>query len=61
MHTALFIGPDYAPALGDVRERLPGDTVYIKEGATERRDWGRYLDALSVAITRGASVVWWTS
>jgi len=59
MHTALFIGPDAAPALGDVRERLPGDTIYLKPGATERRDWGRYADALIQAIARGASVVWW--
>ncbi|WP_030240732.1 MULTISPECIES: hypothetical protein [unclassified Streptomyces] len=59
MHTALFIGPDMAPALGDVRDRLPGDTIYLKEGATDRRDWARYADALTTAITRGASVVWW--
>jgi hypothetical protein len=61
MHTGVFIGPDYAPALGDLRALDAGDTVYLKPGATDRRDWGRYLDALSVAVTRGASVVWWTS
>ena len=61
MHTGMFIGPDYAPALGDVRTLKPGDTVYLKPGATDRRDWSRYADALTNAITRGASVVWWTS
>jgi hypothetical protein len=61
MHTGVFIGPDAAPALGDVRALSPGDTVYLKAGATDRKDWARYADALTTAITRGASVVWWVS
>ncbi|QAX94729.1 hypothetical protein HOV12_gp29 [Streptomyces phage Lilbooboo] len=54
----MFIGPESAPALGDVRALKSGDTVYLKPGAVERRDWGRYADALTQAIARGASVVW---
>jgi hypothetical protein len=59
MATELFIGPKKAPALGDVRALTSGDTVFIVKGATDRGDWGRYLDALGVAITRGASITWW--
>ncbi|QAX93285.1 hypothetical protein HOV11_gp29 [Streptomyces phage Vash] len=54
----MFIGPDYAPALGDVRALNAGDTVYLKPGANDRKDWARYADALTTALTRGASVVW---
>lgn len=61
MQTGLFIGPDHAPPLGDVRTLNAGDTVYLKPGANSRKDWGRYADALTNAITRGASVVWWTA
>ncbi|AFU62223.1 hypothetical protein TG1_28 [Streptomyces phage TG1] len=54
----MFVSLDAAPALGDVRTAKPGDVVHLVPGVDQRADWGRYLDALSVAITRGASVVW---
>lgn len=56
MRTVLFISPDYAPALGDIRELWHGDVVYLRPGATDRYDWSRYADALTTAITRGADV-----
>ena len=47
-----------APALGDIRALGEGDTVWLRHGVESRRDWGRYLDALSSAITRGVDVRW---
>jgi hypothetical protein len=52
----LIISLGSAPALGDVRLAKRGDVIVIIEGATARKDWGRYLDAISAAITRGATV-----
>jgi hypothetical protein len=46
-----------APALGDLRIAGPDDSVYVRSDAVERRDWGRYWDALGVAYARGADVV----
>ena len=46
-----------APALGDLRIAGPDDSIYVRPDATERRDWGRYWDALGVAFARGAHVV----
>ncbi|MFD8595407.1 hypothetical protein ACFV1L_10435 [Kitasatospora sp. NPDC059646] len=53
----LIIRPDGAPALGTVRALGERDMVVIAPGATERADWGRFLEAIGVAITRGANVV----
>jgi hypothetical protein len=47
-----------SPALGDIRAMGRGDTVYLTEATPDREDWGRILDALSAAISRGASVRW---
>jgi hypothetical protein len=47
-----------APALGDIRAMGKGETVWLTEGVESRKDWGRYLDALSSAITRGVEVRW---
>ena len=46
------------PALGDIRGLGAGDTVWLREGVTGRRDWSRYVDALVSALTRGAEVRW---
>lgn len=46
------------PALGDIRLMGAGDVVWLAEGVEERKDWGRYLDALASAVTRGAEVRW---
>ncbi len=54
----MIIGPDAAPALGDVRALKRGDRVYLREGASGRADWGRYADALAQAIGRGVAVLW---
>ncbi|MCX4572309.1 hypothetical protein OHB41_03730 [Streptomyces sp. NBC_01571] len=45
-----------APALGDVRQMGSGDTLVILPSATQRRDWGRYQDAIGQAVARGAEV-----
>lgn len=47
-----------APALGDIRTMGQGDTVWLAEGVEDREDWGRYLDALATATTRGVDVRW---
>jgi hypothetical protein len=52
------LGRDSGPALGDIRALGPGDAVWLSAGVQQRPDWGRYLDALSGAITRGAEVRW---
>lgn len=46
-----------APALGDIRNAGPDDEIYVRPDSVERRDWGRYWDALGVAYARGADVV----
>ncbi|WP_282203922.1 hypothetical protein [Kitasatospora fiedleri] len=53
----LIIRPDGAPALGTVRALGRNDMIVVAPGAPERADWGRFLEAIGVAITRGASVV----
>lgn len=58
MKTHLFIGPDYAPAMGDIRALLPGDCVWLQRDADQRPDWGRYLDALASAISHGVDIRW---
>ncbi|MFI8084335.1 hypothetical protein ACIF6L_26475 [Kitasatospora sp. NPDC086009] len=52
-----IISPDAAPALGDVRALGERDLIIVAAGATGRRDWPRYMDAVGVAITRGARVI----
>lgn len=47
-----------APALGDIRMLGVGDRIILGEGATERRDWPRYAEAIMTAVTRGAEVRW---
>ena len=47
-----------APPMGDVRMVSEGDTVWLYPGVEQRKDWGRYLDALASAVTRGADVRW---
>lgn len=49
---------DYAPALGDVRAMGAGDIVALGEGATGRRDWPRYAEAIMAAVSKGAEVRW---
>ncbi|MFF4610340.1 hypothetical protein ACFY1Q_11815 [Streptomyces albidoflavus] len=50
------IRSDYAPALGDLRVMGLGDIIVVQPGATSRRDWPRYQDAIGQAVARGAEV-----
>jgi len=52
------ISKESAPAIGDIRSCGPGDTIVLRDGATERKDFPRVVDAIGVAITRGADVRW---
>jgi len=45
-----------APALGDIRAMGEGDTIWLHANVETRKDWGRYADAIQVAVTRGAEV-----
>jgi hypothetical protein len=56
--TAAKVKTKSASALGDVRRLTAGDTVFLYPGADGRKDWGRYLDAIAAAVSRGADVVW---
>jgi hypothetical protein len=50
------IRSDYAPALGDLRVMGLGDVIVIRRDASQRRDWPRYLEAITAAVARGAEV-----
>ncbi|MFD0276196.1 hypothetical protein ACFVHB_20145 [Kitasatospora sp. NPDC127111] len=52
-----IISPDAAPAIGDVRALGERDLIIVAAGSRDRRDWPRYMDAIGVAITRGAGVI----
>lgn len=54
----MVISGESAPALGDVRAASFGETIWLKPGVTNRKDWPRYADALIVALTRGAAICW---
>lgn len=47
-----------APALGDIRALGAGDHIYVFENAKQRKDWGRYTEAIGAAVGHGASVSW---
>ncbi|MFF8473861.1 hypothetical protein [Streptomyces sp. NPDC015414] len=51
-----LITKDAAPALGDVRAMGRGDVLALSDDATQRKDWGRYVDGIGQAITNGAEV-----
>lgn len=53
-----FITVQHAPALGTLRNARAGDTVFIQEGAQCRKDWPRYVDAISTAVAKGADARW---
>lgn len=55
---SILIGPDKAPALGDVRTLGQGDSIFLRKGWADRRDGGRYAEAISAAVLRGADVRW---
>ena len=47
-----------AHGLGDIRTLAVGDAIELKSGAEKRKDWPRFVDAIGIAITRGADVRW---
>lgn len=47
-----------APAYGDIRLMSSGQTLWLEPGVALRKDWGRILDAMSAAISRGCDVRW---
>lgn len=52
------ISDSRSPAPGDIRLLGAGDTVYLKRSCKMRGDWGSLLPALTIAVHRGASVIW---
>lgn len=52
------VSAEAGPALGDIRTMGRGDTVVLAAGVEGRKDWGRYLDALASALSRGVEVRW---
>jgi hypothetical protein len=52
----VVITKDQAPALGDVRTMGTGDTILVRPNASQRKDWSRYLLAVTQAVARGADV-----
>lgn len=54
----LRIMAQHAPALGDLRNAGEGDTIWVMPFARQRKDWGRYQDAIAQAVSRGADVRW---
>lgn len=56
--TSVLITRDSAPPLGDLRALGAGDSIFIRKGAFDRKDAGRYADAVSSAVSRGADVRW---
>lgn len=54
--SVLRISAEHAPAIGDVRQVGAGDTVVLSADATSRPDFPRYMDAVGIALARGAEV-----
>ncbi|MFE9381754.1 hypothetical protein ACFYMO_00735 [Streptomyces sp. NPDC007025] len=50
------ISESHLPALGDIRALGLGDVVYVDAGVHHNDYWGRYVEALAAAISKGASV-----
>lgn len=47
-----------APAPGDIRAVEAGTRIELHDSTKERHDWYSILSALTIAVARGASVVW---
>lgn len=56
----VHIGLRAAPAMGDIRALGSAHTIWIAPEARSRADWARYMDAIMVALTRGADIRWET-
>ena len=54
----LIVRKDTSPALGDIRSLSAGDAIALTADARERKDFGRIVDAIGSAVSKGAEVVW---
>jgi hypothetical protein len=54
----VIISATSAPPMGDIRALGEGSVILLRPGATSRKDWGRYQDAIAQAVSRGAGVHW---
>ena len=54
----LIIRKNTSPALGDIRSLSAGDAIALTADARERKDFGRIVDAIGSAVSKGAEVVW---
>lgn len=54
----MIISKDAATAMGDIRNAEPGSVILIRHDARERKDWPRFLDAITAAVSRGCDVHW---
>lgn len=46
------------PAMGDIRQMGPGDTLWLESAVRNSPEWCRYGDAVRHAVSRGADVRW---
>lgn len=53
-----MISKDAATAMGGIRNAPAGSVILIRHDARERKDWPRYLDAISAAVSHGCDVHW---
>lgn len=56
--THMYLTPDRLPALGDVRACGAGERLWVSPKMRQRDDWSRYVEAISAAVSRGASLRW---
>lgn len=54
----MVISKESAPALGDIRAMGEGSYILLRPSARQRKDWGRYQDAIAQAVSRGVGVHW---
>lgn len=50
------IRAESAPALGDLLDLPAGSHIYVFKSARDRKDWGRYMGLLGVAVSRGVNI-----
>ena len=54
----LIVTATTSPALGNIRALSAGDAIALTADARERKDFGRIVDAIGSAVSKGAEVVW---
>lgn len=53
-----MISKEAATAMGDIRNAPAGSVILIRHDARERKDWPRFLDAITAAVSHGCDVQW---